>query len=257
MIDYDKLISQNFKNLYNSFGKVTLKKGVRLFHWSNHKFDVIYDNSFFSLCNNDCDGQFCYEYEIVNDIDFLLTIVNDEIYSNKIYGKSIRDKEILTKLFNFYNLNGNYYCDDVSLKKSNDFRLLCEKMKELKYTGLMNYIDGHNFFEFVIYKPNDYIKFINKNTKMNIINNENYVHKILQNPNYVLFDFPIRINYNLTFTDYILKKDYDENIHVIIENQYSDESNEELEKYIEVQLYNHENMATYCTFGVFYYIYKQ
>jgi hypothetical protein len=162
---YNEIIANNIYNLYDKFGKITIKKETKIYHWSDKEFDIINNNSFFSLCNDDWkqNKKYCYEYEIIEDVSFLLTIVNKKIEKGELCSnKTIYDSQILTNLFNFFVRKNCYSSNgDVDLKISHEhFKYLCENLLKCNYHGLFNYIDNKTRFELVIFEPNKYLNFI-------------------------------------------------------------------------------------------------
>jgi hypothetical protein len=148
--------------LYNNYGYVILKKGSFIYHNSDYLFENIKDNSFFTFDKKGWKGKYTYKYKLIQDLKILLTITNNTIKDNKLilFNNYRSDQQILTKLYNDY-IEQNKYNDDVNLKQSDDFNVLCNKLYENNYNGLFNYIDAKTIFEVVIFKPIQFIKLIN------------------------------------------------------------------------------------------------
>jgi hypothetical protein len=148
--------------LYNNYGYVIIKKGTFIYHNSDKSFLDINDNSFFTFDKKGWEGKYTYKYKLIQDLKILLTITNNTIKDNKLilFNNYHSDQQILTKIYNDY-IEQNKYNDDVSLKQSNVFNELCNKLYENNYNGLFNYIDAKTIFEVVIFKPNYFIKLIN------------------------------------------------------------------------------------------------
>lgn len=165
-------------NYYNKYGKIIISKGTTIYHWSdNDSINNFNDVLFTCLTNSLWYGLYVYEFELLNDIELILTITNENIINKNIYKSKFKncDKQILTSIFNEI-FTGNYYSTDgdVSLKQNeNNFKNLCFQLHQNKYCGLFNYIDSDKGrFEIVIFKPNIFLKLIKITKKINLISDD-------------------------------------------------------------------------------------
>lgn len=165
-------------NYYNKYGKIIISKGTTLYHWSDDESITDFNDVLFTcLTNSSWYGSYLYEFELLKDVELILTIKNENIIKKNIYESKFKyqDKQILTTIFNEI-FTGNYYSieGDVSLKKNKkNFKNLCCQLHQNNYHGLFNYIDSEKGqFEIVIFKPDIFLKLIKKTKKINLISDD-------------------------------------------------------------------------------------
>lgn len=182
---------------YKKYGKITLLKGTILYHWSSkNNLDELNNNSFFCLNNSHWqdNNKILYTYKLKKNLDLILTIQNDDIIKNNefIIKNYQSDKEVLTTIYlDLFNKNknnniNNNKIDDVKLKTNKEeFTLLCNKLNNIGYTGLFNYIDSDKGqFEIVIFNTYEYLTkiLISDNTILMKYHNLKYIkQKMLSN----------------------------------------------------------------------------
>ena len=157
-------------NYHEKYGKVKLSKGLKLYHTSEsneiNKEKKLNDNSFFTIpphiwTSND----YLYEFKLKKDLELILIIKNETIEKdNKYFEKNkIRDYCVIAEIHNEI-FNTNYGKEsDVYLKNENKklFNNLCSYLYDNEYRGLFNYIDGDpGEFEIIIFRPDEFIEFI-------------------------------------------------------------------------------------------------
>jgi hypothetical protein len=155
-------------NYYDKYGKITLSKGTILYHWSNQSITNLTNNLFLCLDNSFWrdKNKIMNKYELLNDIDLILTIHNDNITNKQLYSSNKnkrQDYELLTTIYNDIIEPNSYSRDsDVMLKTNKtNFPIFCDKLNMNGYKGLFNYIDGDKGqFEIVIFNPTNYLKLI-------------------------------------------------------------------------------------------------
>ena len=197
-------------NLYNKYGFVIIKKGTSFYHNSKNKFDIINNNSFFTLDKKGWSGLYTYKYNVIDDIQILLTITNDNIINNNEFRNLREDNQILTLLYNEFieDTAYNHKNMDIYFKKNVlHFNSLCSKLLEHNYNGCFNYIDGKSIFEIILFEPNKYLKLMSIDENVSNDNNRNKnIHKLLLNKTIIEFNYPIifkyRLNTNYKLYDY-------------------------------------------------------
>jgi len=132
------------------WGTVTLKKGLILFHGSNHVFNEIMPNQFFTW-NIKWIHNFMwtkksmlYTYKLKHDIKLLLSI----------YPKYNRDLSVLNEILADEMKNDEYRkFDSFNIKRDRQlFDPLCSNLSS-RYDGLLNDIEAYGTYEVVIFNP--------------------------------------------------------------------------------------------------------
>jgi hypothetical protein len=162
-------------NYYDTYGKITLLKGTKLYHWSNTPLTNTYNNLFLCLDNSfwKDTNKIMHIYKLIRDINLIVTIQNEHIIKTLTYSSNKKkyDYEILTTIFND-TLNTNLYDknQDVSLKPNQSyFNNFCRELSVNNYEGLFNYIDSEKgMFEIVIFEPTNYLKLIENKKYENV-----------------------------------------------------------------------------------------
>lgn len=150
---------------FNTQGKITLRKGTVVYHWSDKQISKLTSNLFVCLCNSFWKGKILHKYKLTQDIELILTIGNNIIRDNTLYIGKCRndDYELLTSMYNEIICPNSYELKkDVELKKNNiNFNTFCDKLASYNYNGLFNRINrDKGRFEVVIFNPNKYLKLV-------------------------------------------------------------------------------------------------
>lgn len=217
----------DIKQLYSKYGKVKIKKGTTLYHWSkNNNINIFNQNSFFCLDNNSSSifGKYLYTFILKKDIELLFTLSNidfDENKDNNEFNTTCfrsRDIEKLTEINNIL-IPQNMFKDDVNLKKNKQcFNNLCEILSS-HTDGFFNCIECKTQFEIVIFDVKNTIekkdKPIDKKDFKNFHTKTQQRNKIINNK--IHFEYPIiftmQHNKNDTFCEKkYLKKCYEPSI---------------------------------------------
>jgi hypothetical protein len=188
---------------YNQYGKVILKRGIQLFHWSNDNNITTLNNNFFlTICNHlwKLNNKYMYTFKLKKDIELLLTINNKYLNEHNTYSNNIirYDSEIITYLYNDLIKSKSYSRDnEVKLKMNKThFNSLCNALNNLSYNGMFNYIDGNKgIFETVIFNPSEYLEFVAVQPREDIKMHDIKIYKRKLLSNKINFIYPYKFDY--------------------------------------------------------------
>lgn len=208
----------DIKKLYSKYGKVKIKKGTTLYHWSkNDDIDIFNQNSFFCLDNNSSSyfGKYLYTFVLKKDIELLFTLSNVDFDENKNdnefnttpFGE--RDIEKLTEINNTL-IPQKMFKDDVNLKQNKQcFNNLC-KILSSHTDGFFNCIECKTQFEIVIFDVKNTIEKKGKPKNKNDFNNfhtKTQQRNIMTN-NKIQFEYPIVFTMKPNKNNIFCKKKY-------------------------------------------------